>query len=68
MTKKVGSSGRFGVRYGRSIRRKVAEIERKQKNWQQCPYCNANRVKRIFLGVWNCKKCNSTFTGKAYEI
>lgn len=68
MTKKVYSAGRFGVRYGRRIRQRVIDIERRQKQWQKCPYCNKPRVRRLAAGIWNCKKCNSKFTSKAYEV
>ena len=36
MTKKVKSAGRFGARYGRRIRQKIIDIEKKQKTKQQC--------------------------------
>ncbi|MBU1204176.1 MAG: 50S ribosomal protein L37ae [Nanoarchaeota archaeon] len=65
-TKKIGSAGRFGPRYGRTIRQKVANIEKKQKIWHKCPYCNKKRVKRISIGIWGCRSCNAKFTGKAY--
>jgi large subunit ribosomal protein L37Ae len=68
MTKKVGSAGRFGSRYGRKIRKKVAEIEKKQKSSYPCPYCNFTRVKRVSSGIWSCKKCDSKFSGRAYEV
>lgn len=67
-TKKIGSAGRFGVRYGARLRNKIALVEKKQKNWQTCPYCLAPRVKRISLGIWKCRKCNTKFAGRAYEI
>ena len=68
MTRKVGTSGRFGVRYGRKVRKKVADIEKKQKATYPCPYCNFVRVKRVAAGIWACKKCGSKFTGRAYEV
>ena len=67
-TKKVGSSGRFGARYGRRLRQKVTEIEKKLKQWHKCPYCNKERVKRLAAGIWCCRSCDSKFTGKAYEV
>ena len=67
-TKLVGSAGRFGSRYGRTIRKKIAEIEKKQKQYYKCPYCSAIRVKRVTAGMWQCKKCNNKFAGKAYEV
>ncbi|MAG50445.1 50S ribosomal protein L37ae [archaeon] len=65
-TKKIKSAGRFGPRYGRKIKERVIKIESTQKRWQKCPYCKANRVKREAIGIWQCKKCNKKFTGKAY--
>jgi len=67
-TKKVGSTGRFGARYGRTIKQRVLTIEKKQKAPQKCPYCHKPTAKRISFGIYLCKKCNSKFTGKAYSI
>ena len=67
-TKKVGSTGRFGSRYGRKIRSKVLEVEKKQRIKQKCPYCLKTSVKRLSKGIWYCNKCHSKFTGRAYEI
>ena len=66
MTKKVKSAGRFGSRYGRKIRQRVIDIEQKQKAKHQCPHCNKWSIKRLAVGIFECKKCNSKFTGKAY--
>lgn len=68
MTKKTGSAGRFGSRYGRTIRQKVADIEKRQKRKQLCPYCKHNTAKRISMGIFSCLKCNSKFTSGAYEV
>ena len=65
-TKKVGSTGRFGTRYGRTVRQKVQDIEKKQKKKHKCPFCNKTAVKRVFAGVYECKACKVKFAGKAY--
>ena len=40
-TKKVKSVGRFGARYGVRIRRRIREVEVRQKGWHECPACAA---------------------------
>lgn len=67
-TKKVGSTGRYGVRYGQRLRAKVNIVEKTQNKSKKCPYCNRDAVKRVSAGIWQCKKCESKFTGKAYRI
>ena len=66
-TRKVGTSGRFGPRYGKTIRQRVIDVEKKQKGWHNCPYCKKPRVKRVSVGIWECKSCRNKFTGRAYE-
>ncbi len=68
MTKKMGSTGRFGPRYGKTIREKIAIVEKLQKQKQFCPYCRNKTAKRISMGIYLCKKCNSKFTGGAYKV
>jgi len=67
-TKKVGSAGRYGARYGRKLRSRVITVEKVQRNKQKCPYCNRLTAKRLSPGIWQCKKCESKFTGKAYKV
>lgn len=67
-TKKVGSAGRFGIRYGKTIRVKIADIEKRQRGRHLCPYCNKQQVRRVSLGVYACRKCHTTFTGRAYTL
>ncbi|VVC00019.1 50S ribosomal protein L37Ae [uncultured archaeon] len=66
-TKKVGSTGRFGSRYGVGIRKRLLKIEPRQKNEdRKCPNCGALTVKRISKGVFHCRKCFHEFVGGAY--
>ena len=66
--KGLGPVKRYGVRYGRTVKHKLAKIEMEQKKNHTCPYCSRDRVSRVSYGIWNCKKCNSTFTARAYTI
>ncbi len=65
-TKKVGSTGRFGARYGAKLRRRVLEIENKRKEPTRCPACATRALKRKAVGLWICKKCDLLFAGGAY--
>lgn len=67
-TKKVGSAGRFGPRYGLKIRRRVVAVEKQQRAKQKCPVCKLGNVKRVSMGIYICKKCNSKMAGKAYTV
>ncbi len=64
--KKVGSAGRFGVRYGRKQRKLVASIEAKMHESYKCAQCGLPQVGRIGTGMWQCGKCGYTFAGGAY--
>jgi large subunit ribosomal protein L37Ae len=66
-TKLVGAAGRYGPRYGQHIKRKIADIESKQRVKQKCPFCNKT-VKRVAAGIWQCKKCKKRFAGHAYFL
>ncbi|MFQ6050594.1 MAG: 50S ribosomal protein L37Ae [Candidatus Hydrothermarchaeota archaeon] len=66
MTKKVGPTGRFGPRYGRRLRKLVADIERKSKVKHKCVKCGETVLKRTGTGIWKCKKCGSVMAGGAY--
>jgi len=67
-TKKVGSAGRFGVRYGKRLRAEIITVEKRQKQKQKCPYCKRLSAKRVAKGIWACKKCKKKFTGGAYFL
>ena len=65
-TKKVGSTGRFGARYGAKLRRRVLDIEKRRADPQRCPSCATRALTRKAVGLWNCKKCGLSFAGGAY--
>lgn len=67
-TKKIGSAGRYGTRYGLKLRKKITSIEKKQRKKQECPYCLKKQVKRISFGIYKCKSCHTKFTNKAYYV
>ena len=66
-TKKVGSTGRFGPRYGSQLKKRVLKIENNMHATHRCPSCASPKVKRKSVGIWHCKKCNAKFTGGAYN-
>lgn len=66
-TRKVKSAGRFGARYGRSVRTKIAEIESVQRKKQTCLFCN-RVAKRLSKGIWQCKKCGKKFASNTFYI
>ncbi|HLC55182.1 MAG TPA: 50S ribosomal protein L37ae [Candidatus Nanoarchaeia archaeon] len=65
---KRGPAGRFGARYGASLRRKVQEVEERLKAQKQCPDCKKMTLRRIASGIWQCNKCEIKFAGGAYEM
>lgn len=65
---KLGATKRFGSRYGKRNKELFIKVEKIQRQKKQCPYCNKIAVKRVAVGIWQCRKCNVKFTGKAYDI
>lgn len=57
---------RFGPRYGTKPKHKFAQIEVLQRAKHKCPSCLKQAVKRLALGIWQCRACNLKFAGKAY--
>ncbi|RLE58808.1 MAG: 50S ribosomal protein L37ae [Thermoprotei archaeon] len=66
-TKVVGSAGRYGARYGASLRKRIRIIEEKMREPHRCPRCfTPGKLKRVSIGIWKCKKCGFTFAGGAW--
>ncbi|MEM1988561.1 MAG: 50S ribosomal protein L37ae [Candidatus Woesearchaeota archaeon] len=59
---------RFGARYGLKVRKRAEAVEKMSRKTYRCPYCGKIAVKRVAVGIWQCRKCNSKFTGYAYTV
>lgn len=70
MSKEIKLKGakRFGARYGRRVKHLFDKIEQEQRKLHECPYCKKTAVKRLAYGIWQCRKCDAKFSGKAYTI
>merc|ERR1712189_57746 len=65
-TKKVGITGKYGTRYGASLRKMVKKMEITQHAKYTCSFCGKDAMKRICVGIWACKRCNRTVAGGAW--
>ena len=66
-TKVVGPAGRYGPRYGVSVRKKVRDVLLKRYAPHECPFCSTRgSVYRVSVGIWACKKCGARWAGGAY--
>jgi large subunit ribosomal protein L37Ae len=68
MATQYGTVKRLGVRYGATIKLRLAVAEADQRRRQKCPYCSSKKVKRISLGIWQCGNCKAKFSGRAYTV
>ncbi|KAI1722974.1 ribosomal l37ae protein family domain-containing protein [Ditylenchus destructor] len=65
-TKKVGIVGKYGTRYGASLRKTVKKMEVSQHSKYTCSFCGKEAMKRTCVGIWKCVKCNKVVAGGAY--
>ena len=67
-TKNQGTAGRFGVKHGNTLRKKVSDIEKSSRGKHKCPFCGKeSKVRRQAYGIWKCGSCEKVFVGKAYK-
>ena len=67
-TTKVGVTGKYGTRYGSSIRKQIKKIEIMQHKKYNCNFCGKDSIKRIAIGIWECNKCNKSIAGGAWSL
>ncbi|ROL43733.1 ATP-dependent 6-phosphofructokinase, liver type [Anabarilius grahami] len=65
-TKKVGIVGKYGTRYGASLRKMVKKIEISQHSKYTCSFCGKTKMKRRAVGIWHCGSCMKTVAGGAW--
>eukprot|EP01119_Soliformovum_irregulare_P020540 TRINITY_DN6673_c1_g1_i1.p2 TRINITY_DN6673_c1_g1~~TRINITY_DN6673_c1_g1_i1.p2 ORF type:complete len:109 (-),score=25.54 TRINITY_DN6673_c1_g1_i1:395-679(-) len=65
-TKKVGIVGKYGTRYGASLRKQVKKMEITQHAKFTCGFCGKDTVKRQAVGIWHCGGCRKTTAGGAW--
>ena len=56
-TKKVGIVGKYGTRYGASLRKQIKKVEVSQHSKYVCQFCGKVSGKRTAVGIWKCKAC-----------
>eukprot|EP00594_Rhizosolenia_setigera_P002182 CAMPEP_0178948452 /NCGR_PEP_ID=MMETSP0789-20121207/5486_1 /TAXON_ID=3005 /ORGANISM="Rhizosolenia setigera, Strain CCMP 1694" /LENGTH=96 /DNA_ID=CAMNT_0020628831 /DNA_START=462 /DNA_END=752 /DNA_ORIENTATION=+ len=67
-TKKVGITGKYGTRYGATLRKLMRKIEVSQHSTYHCSFCGKDTVKRTCAGIWTCRACKKTIAGGAYSL
>eukprot|EP00343_Euplotes_focardii_P007211 CAMPEP_0205823212 /NCGR_PEP_ID=MMETSP0206-20130828/15620_1 /ASSEMBLY_ACC=CAM_ASM_000279 /TAXON_ID=36767 /ORGANISM="Euplotes focardii, Strain TN1" /LENGTH=92 /DNA_ID=CAMNT_0053120181 /DNA_START=28 /DNA_END=306 /DNA_ORIENTATION=- len=67
-TKKVGVTGKYGTRYGASLRKQIKKMEISQHARYTCQFCGKDAVKRTAVGIWSCKGCGKTTAGGAWVM
>jgi len=65
-TKKVGTSGRFGPRYGVTVRKRIADVEAVTKGRHECPVCHGEALGRSATGIWICRRCGAKMASSSY--
>ncbi len=66
-TRVVRIAGRYGARYGSTLRKKVRDVLEKRYAPHVCPFCGyRGKVVRLSTGIWMCKKCGVKWAGGAY--
>ncbi|CAH7671860.1 50S ribosomal protein L37A [Phakopsora pachyrhizi] len=67
-TKKVGVTGKYGTRYGASLRKQIKKMEVTQHARYTCTFCGKDTVKRSAVGIWECRSCRKTIAGGAWIV
>ncbi|CAE8735619.1 unnamed protein product [Polarella glacialis] len=69
-TKKVGITGKYGTRYGASLRKIIKRYEIQQRSRYMCSFCGKENVKRVAGGIWKCqaKTCKKTIAGGCWTL
>lgn len=64
----AGIVGKYGTRYGASLRKVVKKQEVSQHSKFFCDFCGKYAMKRQAVGIWKCAGCKKTKAGGAYTL
>merc|ERR1712070_1071971 len=67
-TKKAGICGKYGTRYGATLRKVVKKYEISQHAKYMCTFCGKENVKRTNVAIWKCNSCAKTVAGGAWQL
>ena len=67
-TKKVGLVGKYGTRYGATLRKIVKKFEITQKAKYVSPFSGKECVRREAVGIWKCKQTGRKIAGGAWTL
>ena len=67
-TKKAGIVGKYGTRYGASLRKQIKKQEISQHAKYLCDFCGKFAVRRQAVGIWDCKSCGKVKAGGAFQL
>lgn len=67
-TKKAGIVGKYGTRYGASLRKVVKKFEITQRAKYVSPFSGKESVRREACGIWKCKSTNRKIAGGAWQL
>eukprot|EP00811_Abedinium_folium_P018996 NODE_27924_length_495_cov_3.627717.p2 GENE.NODE_27924_length_495_cov_3.627717~~NODE_27924_length_495_cov_3.627717.p2 ORF type:complete len:98 (-),score=24.10 NODE_27924_length_495_cov_3.627717:103-396(-) len=67
-TKKVGITGKYGTRYGASLRKVIKKMLISKRASYLCSFCGKTSVKRQAAGIWKCKSktCGRSVAGACW--
>lgn len=67
-TQKVGICGKYGTRYGATLRKLLRKVEVQQHSKYTCVFCGKDSVKRVVTGIWKCGSCSKVQSGGAFVL
>ncbi|CAD8109420.1 unnamed protein product [Paramecium primaurelia] len=67
-TKKVGITGKYGTRYGASLRKIIKKFEISQHQRYFNTFTGAHSLRRQAIGIWRCTQTGLQIAGGAWEV
>ena len=67
-TKKVGITGKYGTRYGASLRKVAKRFEISAHATYTCSFCGKDAVRRQAAGIWSCRGCKRQVAGGCWQL